>query len=203
MTLSPGPILQQAWDLIKAHVDLAIRVFLVFLGADILRLLLTGGDSLFANLMDIVFSIVDVWLTLGLTVIVLRVVRGQPTDFSQLFSQDTDRVITYIVASIIFGIAVALGFVLFIIPGIIISIMYSMFGYVIVDEGAGILESLQRSQALTSGHLMDLLWIGIVFILLNMVGALLFGIGLAITIPVTMVGGGVVYTTLKSEAIYR
>ena len=65
MTLSPGAILQQAYDLIKDRFDLALRVFLVFLAVDIVQSLLTGGGSRDVPFAGLLFGLVDAWLTLG------------------------------------------------------------------------------------------------------------------------------------------
>ncbi len=55
-------------------------------------------------------------------------------------------------ASIIVGVVVGLGLVLFIVPGVILLLMFVVVPQVIVLEGAGVVESLGRSSRITSGN---------------------------------------------------
>ncbi|MCL4229346.1 hypothetical protein KJZ61_01500 [Candidatus Dependentiae bacterium] len=65
----------------------------------------------------------------------------------------------FTIASILYGIIVLLGSVALIVPGIIFALMFMMFGYVIVDKKAGIIESFRTSAHITRGVKWRLFWL--------------------------------------------
>ena len=63
----------------------------------------------------------------------------------------------FLIATIIYGLMVAIGFILFIIPGIYLSLKYLFYGYLIVDRGLGPIEALKESGRMTDGAIKDLI----------------------------------------------
>jgi hypothetical protein len=53
---------------------------------------------------------------------------------------------------ILYGLAVAVGMVLLIVPGLIVMVSLMFAPYIVVTEGAGVIESLRRSHQLVWGH---------------------------------------------------
>ncbi|MFA6919072.1 MAG: hypothetical protein WC244_03100 [Patescibacteria group bacterium] len=87
----------------------------------------------------------------------------------------------YLGWAILFGIIVMVGFLLFIVPGIIISIMFSLSALVLVLEGAGPIGALKRSKELVKGFwwtiLARFMVIGIFAVLLSIVASLVNSMG--------------------------
>jgi uncharacterized membrane protein len=80
------------------------------------------------------------------------------------------------------------GFILCIIPGFIAIFLLQFFPYAIVDgRTEDPIESLKISYDLVKGHAGDLLLLMILIFLLNLLGALLCGLGLIVTIPVSAI----------------
>ena len=57
---------------------------------------------------------------------------------------------------ILSALATAIGLVLLVIPGIIVATWLSLAVYVVVDEDAGVIDSLRRSRELVRGHLIEM-----------------------------------------------
>ena len=108
----------------------------------------------------------------------------------------------YIVAAILYGLMVAVGIVLLIIPGIILAIMFGFYGYFIVEQGMGPLEALKASARLTAGQRWNLFGFSLVIIVINILGALFFGIGLLLTVPVTIMARAYVYRRLRGLGVF-
>lgn len=134
-------------------------------------------------------------LSLGLFRITLSIVAGQSPRIEQLY-QDYRLVGRYIVSSMVYGLAVTVGLVLLIIPGIIIMLRYQMYAYALVDKQLGPLAALKFSATITRGNLWRLVGLYLVLYLINIAGLLVFGVGLLITIPLTMVAQAAVYRQL-------
>lgn len=74
---------------------------------------------------------------------------------------------------------------------------FQFFGYCIVDKNAGIRESLRVSYQMTQGIFWKLFILGIILILLNVAGAMVFFVGLFFTVPITMLITALVYERIS------
>ena len=106
----------------------------------------------------------------------------------------------FLALSILTFVAVVLGLIAFIIPGIIISLALALAGQLMIDRGLGPIEALKESARLTKGHRLSLLWLGLASALLNIVGILALLVGLFVTVPVTMLAFVHAYRQLAGGA---
>ncbi|OAV71295.1 hypothetical protein Barb4_00748 [Bacteroidales bacterium Barb4] len=99
------------------------------------------------------------------------------------YGKQAKKVFTYIVVTIISGVILIVGLTLFIVPGVYMGLRLQFYIAFIVEEDAGIVESLKRSWNLTKGHTMNLfvLWLAMFGILI--LGTLLLLVGLFAAIP--------------------
>jgi len=99
--------------------------------------------------------------------------------FGKAFAFTLGRVLPLLVAMLIAGIAVGIGMVLFIIPGIILAIIFYLIAPSILIEGTGAIQSLSRSRRLVSGRwlktLVFLVVIGLITMITTGIGSLISG----------------------------
>lgn len=149
----------------------------------------------------IIFWVVGMIMGIGVIKISLMLSRDQKPEISELFSNGS-LIIKYLVAVLCVGLASLIGFILLIVPGIIVSVMLSMAKYFVVDKEMGPIASLRASQALTKGARWQLFVFGAVMLLFNIAGLLCLVIGLLVTIPASSIAAVYVYDQLskyKSE----
>ncbi len=84
--------------------------------------------------------------------------------------------------------------------GIIWSIRLSKFPYFIIDKGRNPIDALKDSWGLTRGSTWNLLLFTLLLVLVNVLGALAFGVGLLATIPTTQLAHAFVYRKLSAAA---
>lgn len=82
---------------------------------------------------------------------------------------------------------------------IYISIRLQYLNFVIVDQNTSIGEGFSQAFAITKGQVGPLVVLGIAVVLLNIAGLLMFGLGLLITIPVTIISQAYVYNVLANK----
>jgi uncharacterized membrane protein len=150
-------------------------------------------------LMELINIVVSATFALGLLRIYLRFRDGEKPIFENLFD-GVARAHVWVGASIIMGVAVAMGLVLLIVPGVIMLLRLWFVGFVLVDERTGPIDAIQRSWDITRGHTMDLLVFFIVLVGLNLLGAVCLGVGLLVTIPISGLALAFVYRELKPKA---
>ena len=162
---------------------------------------------------------------LGFTHLALRVVDGEEATIGDLFSQGRLLVravlATIVYAGIVIGGFLLLivpgiiwgrefqyyiyvgGFLLLIVPAIIWGIKFQYYIYAIVDEDAGVMESLKRSSALTRGEKLNLFWYGLLCGLVGLLGTLALGVGVLAAAPTIALASAYVYRRLVASDAER
>lgn len=96
-----------------------------------------------------------------------------------------DRFWHYLGVMILGTIAVVLGLVLLIIPGLFVIASFAFMYYVVIEKNLGSVAAIKESIRITKGHRLRILGLFLTFVLLNILGAIAILVGLLVTIPVT------------------
>jgi uncharacterized membrane protein len=157
-------------------------------------------NAFLSFLLGLIAWIVGLILAMGLIRCSLAVVRGETPQVDMLFQ--TEGLGSYIIASILFGIMLFVGLILCIIPGIIVAIVFMFYGFLIVENPSlGPTDALKRASELTKGRIGELFVFGLALFGINLIGALLCGIGLLFTYGITAVAVAYAYRTLNGESV--
>lgn len=132
---------------------------------------------------SIIQAVISVFLMLGLTRIGLNIVSGKPFGVGMLFSGGK-WLLKGFAGYLLYMIMFAIGFVLLIVPGIIVLLRFGMYQSAIVDRNMGIIGSLQYSWELTKGNGLNLFVIGLFTILVFCAGCIAMLVGLLFAFPV-------------------
>lgn len=141
--------------------------------------------------------IFDVIISMGIIKITLAILDKKNPRVLDVFY--TKPIINYIIVSIIRSLIVLVGFIFFIIPGIIFAIKLQFAEYLVVDKDSDIMDSLRTSWEMTKGVKWNLFVLGILFGLINLVGLLCLLVGLFFTVPLSLMAQAYVYRKLYSQ----
>ena len=108
----------------------------------------------------------------------------------ELLGSISSRLWPLLLLGVVTSILIAIGLVFFIIPGIILGLMWFVAVPVLVAEDKGVFASMSRSSELTKGNRWRLIWLFIIIYVLLFVVAFVVGLLAAIT-PILGVIGGV------------
>lgn len=138
-------------------------------------------------------------LTLGLTMIFLGLTRNESPEVSTLFNG-----FSYMGPAILLNIMIAvftfLWSLLFVIPGIIKGISYSMAYFVLADNPElSANEALNESKRITSGHIGDLFVLYLSFIPWFLLGTITCGLALIYVVPYVQATMANYYLELKNN----
>lgn len=197
---SSGGAISFGWNAIRAKPEI---VFVLFAG------------GLIANAISILGSVIDVfgaasrdqdvqtltafmsfglqilnfpvacWIGMGMIRYALKVVRGEPAQFGDLFSGGP--FFTYVGAAILTTLGILVGFLFCIVPGVILTICWCFWQYLVVDRGADVIESMRRSWKMTEGHRLDLFGFFLLVFCVNLLGLLACLIGVIVTSALTSI----------------
>ena len=117
-------------------------------------------------------------ISVGLCIFTLNLARNKESaKFTDLFS-GFKLILKALIITLLFNIAMFLGYMLFIIPGVIAGLMFSQAYYVLTENPElSAIECLKRSASMMKGHKMELFVLGLSFIGWLVVCVLTFGIG--------------------------
>ncbi|MBR4898826.1 MAG: DUF975 family protein [Prevotella sp.] len=178
---------------------LAVLIYCLIIYAGSFISLLTVGDSAFGSVINIIWSLACVPLSWGLTVYFLDISRQNNPQYSQLFDGYKDF-LRIILTYLCFGIAIGIGFLLLIVPGIIIALMFSQAPFILKDKPElSAIEVLSKSADMMKGHKMDLFLLGLSFIGWGILAMLTLGLGFFLLIPYMYTTFAHFYDDLKKE----
>lgn len=131
----------------------------------------------------IVSNVLSIFLTLGLVRIGLNLASGREFSVGMLFGGGR-HLLRAIGASILYGLMVALGLVLLIVPGIYLALRYGQFMAAIVDRDMGVMESLSYSSSITTNNRMNLFLLTLLGIAIAIAGIIALCVGIFFAYPV-------------------
>ena len=187
---SKGEAVRFGWTIVMANLGLAIVAMIIML---MINAFPVYTESVVVALVSAFFTMV---VALGVMRMALRFVDGERGELIDLFAK-IPLVVPYLIASIIVGLVTTTGFILLVIPGIYWGLRLQFFGWVIVDKEVGALEATRVSWEITRGSAWQLFLMWWLLFFVNVLGFLAIGIGLLVTVPLSLVAMGHVYRTLE------
>ncbi len=195
-----GKAVRFGWDTVKANLGfflLLMVLSIVILSIPEIFKTLAGHHSLAITIVLTVISMVmQAMVTLGFIKVALKFVDGGKAAFSDLF-ECLPLFLDYLVADLVYGLIVFAGMILLVVPGIIWAIRFMFYPFAIVDRNMSSIKSLKFSSALSKGSKMDLFLLVLLLLLINLIGAIPLGLGLFITLPLSIVSSAYVYRKLQ------
>ena len=173
-----GSCLGRAWDLLKSD-------FWPVLGASALILLIVGSIGFIVGP-----------LLGGLFAYYLKKIRRQPAQLGDAFSGFSQMFLPLFLGGLVTGLLVSVGFLACVIPGIYLAVAWQLTLPLVIDKKLGFWDAMEVSRKVVTRHWWSVLLFVIVCWLINLGGVLLFGVGLFVTWPLTMLATAFLYEDL-------
>ena len=123
-----------------------------------------GNNSIVGMGTNGIWSLLCLPLEWGITVYFLDLIRKEDIRYERLFEGYKDFVRTFLM-EFLYVIAVLIGCMLLIIPGIILGLGLCMAPYILKDDKEiSAMDALAKSWKITQGHKMKLFWLGFSFL---------------------------------------
>lgn len=191
--------IRRPWFFIGASVIIAALYIAV-------SLISAGVDSIFGGSLDgetlpgqIVSYALGALVSMGVTAFYLA--AHDSPDAAQLSSLwHPTPYLKFLGTSILTTLAIGIGLVLLIVPGIIALLFFMFSTFIVIDRELGPIEAMQESMRLTEGHRLPLLGLVALLALIVIAGALAFGVGLLVAMPIATVAFAHAYRVLSGAA---
>lgn len=190
----------------------------VFIVVGVIAGVIQIGDSFILALIATIVRLAGHALYTGFVVRLVQDVRDGRRDetVGDLFEAAMPAIVSLIVFGVLFGIAVGIGFVFLIVPGLILLTFWSVGAPAIVIEGIGPIDAFGRSWRLVRGNawsvfgLLLLIWLIVLVIqvVISAIGAAIGDValviavvlGTAITAPIYSLAVSILYFDLGDGA---
>jgi uncharacterized membrane protein len=191
MQFSPGSAIRYGWETFKRRpwffvgATFVIAILYMVAGA-----ITSGIDSILGGTPEeptIAGSIVNyalgVLISMGVTAFYLAAHDNpEAAELSMLWHPQPFW--TFLGTSILTTLAVVIGFVLLIVPGIIAMLFFMFSTLLVIDRGLGPIEAMKESMRITAGNRWPLLGLLCLLLLILLAGALALVVGLLVAMPV-------------------
>jgi hypothetical protein len=148
-------VLDEAWRMYKAHAKHLLAIaFVIYVVAAIITAVLALAGGTIGILLGAFVSVVAAFLLQATLVKAVQDVRDGRADLSirETVSEATPYIWTVALASIMAAIAITIGLILIIVPGLYLITIWAVIIPVIVIERSGVMASFGRSHDLVRGH---------------------------------------------------
>lgn len=139
-------------------------------------------------------------LMFGFYVISLDVLNGQEIDVNKFIEpfKDLNQALKLIAVSLLVGLLVGIGFALFLVPGIILMMMWSQASFIMMENPElGVLDAMKKSSEMMKGYKMDLFMFHLSYIGHYLLVMITFGLWLIYFMPLIEVAKVNYYKHLK------
>jgi uncharacterized membrane protein len=203
-TFSIKEAFSYGWKTFKKRPGFFIVFSLIIIGVNIIPSILNvilSNEELHLEALSFIVSFLGIVLaltvSLGARNFALKIYDNKPTFYSSIFEK-WRLAFKFFLANILYNLIIFAGLILLIIPGIIWSIKFQFYPYIMVDRGAGIIESLKLSSEITNNNKWKLFLFGFAKGLVSILGFLLLGIGILAAIPIAIMAETYVYRKLSA-----
>jgi len=201
-------VLGYGWSVMKANLGFFIGLGFLFLiisflpaiAEQVVRIinLPQALESALSILLQILGWVISIVLGIGLIKIALTFCDERKPNIRMLFDA-FDCFWRYVGAMILYTLIMLAGFLLFIVPGIIWAVKFSLCYYFVIDKGFGPVQALKASSRATMGVKWQLFGFGIFCVLINFLGLICLIVGIFATYPTIIVATALVYRQLLAQ----
>ncbi|MEA1985551.1 MAG: glycerophosphodiester phosphodiesterase [Euryarchaeota archaeon] len=144
-----------------------------------------------------IFIVTIAPLMYGLTYMAVKGVRGEKVEINDVF-EGFNHFINSWVFVLVAGILLFIGYLLLVIPGIILSILLLYAFPLMVLKGYGGIDAIQGSIGLSKENFVDTLILSVILWVINAIGGSLY-LGSLITVPIALIAAVVATNALGKE----
>lgn len=204
-TLSVGDAISFGWNKFKDNAGVWVGIILIAAVIQIvLSFIFRSNSTDFSALYSvwsiigtIVSTVVGYLINAALIRGALHEVDGNKPAFGSFFQ--FANVAAVIIASVLVGIATAVGLILLVIPGIVVVFLTWWTLQFVVDRNEDAITAIKSSFRAISSNAGQLFVLALALFGINIVGAIPCGLGLLVTIPITVIASTYAYRIVSSN----
>lgn len=203
--LSFEGLLAYGWNTLKEHFTYLIKVMLLMFVISTVPSMIASSiaeeSPTLGGLLSLAATIWGMIVSIGLLKLMFELLRTgkEPVLSLDVILAHKHLFLRYLGGNILFGLLVAFGFILLIIPGFYFMLKYMFVPYLIVDKEMTVGDAFKRSAEITKGKKPMLFFYMIGLSIFAALGVLALFVGLLVTIPITYIAWLALYLIMEKE----
>ena len=158
-----------------------------------------GAGAVAAGILSLAYGILLASpIGYGVSFVYLKAARNDPLDIRDMF----EAFYNYwnaVLASLLVGVIVGIGFVLLIVPGIIFACKLAFTPYLVVDRKMKVIDAVEESWRMTRGHAWKVFLVGLLAMPIGIAGLMFCGVGIIIAIMWNKLAFASLYHAISSS----
>ncbi len=134
----------------------------------------------------------------GVSFVYLKAARNDPLDITDMF-EAFQNYWNAVLARLLVGVIVGIGFVFLIVPGIIFACKLAFTPYLVVDRKMKVIDAVHESWRMTRGHAWQVFLLGLLAIPIFIAGLICCGVGVIISIMWSKLAFASLYHAVSSS----
>lgn len=192
-----------AWITLKKQSGLFTAILLTFCASWVILEVIVVAGQRFGLLLWVIahlsFLVIFAGMEIGFIRICLAMHAGEQIHYSDIF-RELHLGFNFLFVQLVYFVMILAGFVLLIVPGAYLAAKYALYAFYFADGYSNVKQSFQQSAVTSQGSWPFLLWFSLLSLLLNFLGASLLGVGLIITIPLSLLMKTSIYCQLRAAS---
>ena len=176
--VDPSKYLKEGWEIFKSRAGEFI-VFTVIIAA------VTALFSKINFIGSLATTAVVPPLYAGFIIVIFMLFKGREVQFSDFF-KGFNYFLPLFLASLVMSILITLGMILLILPDIYLIVSYMFVSLLIVDYHMEFWQAMETSRKIVTKNWFSLFVLFLVLVVVNLLGLLALGIGLLVTMPLSV-----------------
>jgi hypothetical protein len=172
-----GNYIKGGWELFKKYPGGFVGFFLAFILMHLVLRFIPIIGWLAAGVLSPV-------LMAGPFIVSAKLIQEQTPEFRDFFA-GFNFFLPLLLTGLLTGVLVGLGFILLIVPGVYLLVGYVFASYLVVDRRLDFWQAMELSRTTVNRIWFSVFGLILLLLLINLGGALLLGLGLVITVPLT------------------
>lgn len=181
----------RGWDIFKQKaVPFILFTLLLFIIQVVISALpfplgSSSDEPVPGGILNFGFNVIAPALTAGYYVVAFQLARGRDADFGDFF-QGFNKFLPIFLTALVAGLLTALGFVLLLLPGVYLAVAYLFAQPLVIDKSADFWQAMETSRQLITKKWFAFFGLMLLIFFLNLGGAILLGVGLLVTVPLSV-----------------
>ena len=189
-----------AWMMFKKQLGLFTAIMLTFFASWVVLEVIVVTGQRFGLLLWVIahlsFFVIFAGMEIGLIRICLASHDGKQIHYSNIF-HELHLGINFLFVQLVYFVMILFGFVLLIAPGAYLGTKYALYAFHFAEGHSNLKQSFQQSAVTSRGSWWFLFWFSVFIFLLNVLGASILGVGLIITVPLSVLMKTSIYCQLR------
>jgi|SaaInlStandDraft_4_1057021.scaffolds.fasta_scaffold21312_1 hypothetical protein len=176
--ISIGQYIKEGWKIYRSNTG-------EFIGFTFLFCCFAGIPHFFPGIGNLIGLLLLAPLSAGFLIVAFKIINKKETEFTDFF-KGLSYFLPFLLFSIVGGVLTGVGYLALVVPGIYLTICFWFVPAVIIDIRADFSQSMLLSFKKVNANFLGILGLWLTLVAINFLGVLAVGIGVLITIPLTM-----------------